>query len=224
MTGSGCATLTAFCGAVVTTGNCAAIVLATALAPLHEAFGVRGLFVATMQAVSGAGYPGVPSLDILGNVIPFIKDEEGKIEEETRKIFGAMRGAEEIGAAEIAITAHANRVAVEHGHTVCVSVALDRRASVADAVGAMEAWRGAEEARGLPSAAERPLVLALDADRPQPRRDVMTGRGMSVVVGRVRPDPVLHLKFVAMGHNTVRGAAGMIVLNAELMARRGLLA
>lgn len=210
-------------GAIVTNGNCAAIVLATALAPLHEAFGVRGLFVSTMQAVSGAGYPGVASLDILGNVIPYIRDEEGKIEEETQKIFGRVRDGR-ISAGDIAVSAHANRVAVEHGHTMCVSVALDRRASVADATVAMDTWRGASEARGLPSAAERPLVLSVEADRPQPRRDVNVGRGMSVVVGRVRPDPVLHLKFVAMGHNTIRGAAGMSILNAELMARRGLIA
>jgi aspartate-semialdehyde dehydrogenase len=210
-------------GAIVTNANCSTIVLVVALAPLHEAFGVRGAFVATMQAVSGAGYPGVPSLDILGNVIPFIGGEEEKIETETRKILGRLRG-EEVEPAPIALAAHANRVAVEHGHTVCVSVALDRRASVADAAGVLEAWRGADAARGLPTSPERPLVLSLEADRPQPRRDAQLGGGMTVTVGRLRPDPVLHLRFVAMGHNIVRGAAGASLLNAELMATRGLLA
>ena len=209
-------------GAIVTNANCSTIVLALALAPLHQAFGVRGAFVATMQAVSGAGYPGVPSLDILGNVIPYIADEEGKIETETRKILGRMVG-DAVAPAEMAITAHANRVAVEHGHTVCVSVSLDRAASVADATQAIAEWRGAEEARTLPSAPERALVLTDQSDRPQPRRDVNLGRGMTVTVGRVRRDPVLHLKLVAMGHNTVRGAAGASILNAELMAARGLL-
>lgn len=209
-------------GAIVTNANCSTIVLALALAPLHEAFGVRGAFVATMQAVSGAGYPGVPSLDILGNVIPYIADEEGKIETETRKILGRLEeGA--VAPAEMAITAHANRVAVEHGHTVCVSLSLDRRASVGEAADAIARWRGAEEARRLPSSPERAVALSEAPDRPQPRRDVNLGGGMTVTVGRLRPDPVLHLKLVAMGHNTVRGAAGASILNAELMAARGLL-
>ena len=209
-------------GGIVTNANCSTIVLALALAPLHEAFGVRGVFAATMQAVSGAGYPGVPSLDILGNVIPYIADEEGKIETETRKILGKLGGAG-VAPAEMAITAHANRVAVEHGHTVCVSLSLDRRASVGEAAAAIERWRGAEEARALPSSPERAVVLTDLPDRPQPRRDVGLGDGMTVTVGRLRPDPILHLKFVAMGHNTVRGAAGASILNAELMAARGLL-
>ena len=209
-------------GAIVTNSNCATMVLTLALAPLHEAFGVRGLFVATMQAVSGAGYPGVPSLDILGNVIPYIADEEPKIETETRKILG-RRAGDGIELAEMAITAHANRVPVEHGHTVCVSMSLDRKPSLADAIAAMRAWRGADEARALPSAPERALVYSDDSSRPQPRRDVMLGRGMTVTVGRLRPDPVLHFKMVAMGHNTIRGAAGASLLNAELMAARGLL-
>jgi aspartate-semialdehyde dehydrogenase len=209
-------------GAIVTNANCSTIVLALALAPLHEAFGVRGCFVATMQAVSGAGYPGVPSLDILGNVVPHIGGEEEKIETETRKILGRVAG-DRVTPAQIAISAHTNRVPVEHGHTVCASVALDRRASVADAVGAFESWRGAEAARGLPTAPARPVLLSAEPDRPQPRRDVGAGNGMTVTVGRVRPDPVLHLRFVAMGHNVVRGAAGASLLNAELMAVRGLL-
>ena len=209
-------------GAIVTNANCSTIVLALALAPLHEAFGVRSVFVATMQAVSGAGYPGVPSLDILGNVIPYIADEEGKIESETRKILGRLSGAA-VTLAEMSITAHANRVAVEHGHTVCISLSLDRRASVGEAARAIGEWRGADQSRVLPSAPARALTLTDSVDRPQPRRDVGAGGGMTVTIGRLRADPVLHLKLVAMGHNTVRGAAGASILNAELMAARGLL-
>jgi aspartate-semialdehyde dehydrogenase len=209
-------------GAIVTNGNCAAIPAAMVLAPLHERFGVRRVFMATMQAVSGAGYPGVPSLDILGNVIPYIKDEEPKIEIEINKMLGHVsHGA--IRPAPFAVTAHANRVPVEHGHTVCLSVEFEQSAG-ADAVSALlRDWRGAEEARGLPSAPPRPLVLRDELDRPQPRRDRMEGNGMALVVGRVRPDPVFHVKMVVMAHNIIRGAAGASVLNAELMAARGLL-
>ncbi|MFL5575093.1 MAG: aspartate-semialdehyde dehydrogenase [Gemmatimonadaceae bacterium] len=209
-------------GAIVTNANCSTIVLAMALAPLHEAFAVRAVFAATMQAVSGAGYPGVPSLDILGNVVPHILDEEGKIETETRKILGVLADGV-VAPAGMRVTAHANRVAVEHGHTVCASVALERQVPLAEAWEAIAGWRGAPEARGLPSAPERPVALTDAPDRPQPRRDVHAGRGMTVTVGRLRPDPVLHFKLVAMGHNTVRGAAGASILNAELMAARGLL-
>ncbi len=208
-------------GAIVTNANCAAIVVAMALAPLHERFGVRQLFVATMQAVSGAGYPGVASLDILGNVIPFIAGEEDKIERETRKLLGRIENGR-VEEAELGISVHASRVPVEHGHTVCMSVGLARRASHEDAVAVMEAWRGAEAARGLPSSPERPLIISLAEDRPQPRRDVESGAGMTVVLGRVRGDPVLDLRLVAMGHNMVRGAAGASVLNAELLVARGL--
>jgi aspartate-semialdehyde dehydrogenase len=207
-------------GGIVTNANCAATVAASALAPLHERFGIRQLFIATMQAVSGAGYPGVASLDILGNVIPFIKDEEPKIEQELGKILGLFAN-ERIEAAPFVVSAHANRVPVEHGHTVCMSIAFDRKPTVAEALETLESWRGEPNTRGLPSAAERPIVLRGEADRPQPRRDVDTGRGMSVVVGRVREDPALHLRMVALGHNTVLGAAGGSVLNAELLSVRG---
>jgi aspartate-semialdehyde dehydrogenase len=209
-------------GAIVTNGNCATIVGAMALAPLHERFGVRRVVLTTMQAISGAGYPGVPSLEILGNVIPFIADEEPKVEAETRKFLGALR-ADAIADAPIAVSAHCNRVPVEHGHMVCLSVELAVPVSPADARAALCAWRGAEVARDLPSAPDRPLILTDQADRPQPRRDVDAGGGMSVTVGRVREDPVLGLRLVALGHNTVRGAAGASILNAELMAARRLL-
>ena len=209
-------------GAIVTNPNCAAVVATMALAPLHQRFGVRQVFVTTMQAVSGAGYPGVPSLDILGNVIPLIRDEEEKIETETRKILG--RPADDgIVDADIRISAHANRVPVEHGHTVCMSVGLDQRATPDEAMQAIASWRGAESAQHLPSACLPPVLLAGDDDRPQPRRDAMAGRGMQVTVGRVRPDTLLDLRLVAMGHNTIRGAAGGSVLNAELLVSSGLL-
>ncbi|HUF28376.1 MAG TPA: aspartate-semialdehyde dehydrogenase [Gemmatimonadaceae bacterium] len=203
-------------GGIVTNANCAAIVAVMALAPLHQRFGLRQLFIATMQAVSGAGYPGVASLDILGNVIPFIDGEEPKIERETAKLLGTLDGGRVVPA-PIGISVHANRVPVEHGHTICISVGLERRASAADALDALREWRGAEAARGLPSAPSLPLRVSDEPDRPQPRRDVWSEGGMQVVIGRVRNDPVLDLRLVAMGHNVVRGAAGASVLNAELL-------
>jgi len=207
-------------GAIVTNGNCAAIAAVLPLAPLHERFGVTKVFVATMQAVSGAGYPGVASMDILGNVIPFIKDEEPKLEAEVRKFLGT-RGDRAIVDADIAVSSHTNRVPVEHGHTVVMSVGFARRADMADVESCLAGWRGASEACGLPSSPERPLLLATEPDRPQPRRDVMAGRGMSVTVGRVRKDTLLDVRLVALSHNLVRGAAGASVLNAELMAALG---
>jgi aspartate-semialdehyde dehydrogenase len=207
-------------GAIVTNGNCAAIAAVLPLAPLHERYVVKRVFVATMQAVSGAGYPGVPSLDILGNVIPFIKDEEPKLEAEVRKFLG-RRGASRIDDANIVVSSHTNRVAVEHGHTVVMSVELERKADPAEIEATIAGWRGASEACGLPSSPERPLIMATQPDRPQPRRDVDAGKGMSVTVGRVRSDPMFDVRLVALGHNIIRGAAGASVLNAELMAATG---
>ena len=207
-------------GGIVTNANCAATVAAMALAPLHERFGVRQLFVTTMQAVSGAGYPGVPSLDILGNVIPFIKDEEPKIETELCKLLGRLRD-DAIEMAPIAISAQANRVPIEHGHTVCMSVKFERPPTVAEARAAYEGWTGHRDLATLPSAPRPPIVVRTEDDRPQARRDVDTGRGMAVVVGRIREDPVLDLRLVALGHNTIRGAAGGSILNAELLYERG---
>jgi aspartate-semialdehyde dehydrogenase len=208
------------CGAIVTNANCAATAALLPLAALHEAFGVEQIMVMTMQAVSGAGYPGVPSLDILGNVIPYIGEEEEKIERELPKMLGRSTGTV-IEAADIGVSAHANRVPVEHGHTVCLTIKLGARATVADAVSALDAWRGAPASHGLPSSPERPIVLAATESRPQPRRDVWAGRGMTTVVGRVRADALWDLRLVALSHNTVRGAAGGSVLNAELLAARG---
>lgn len=207
-------------GAIVTNGNCAAIAAVLPLAPLHQRFGVTRVFAATMQAVSGAGYPGVASLDILGNVIPYIRDEEPKLEAEIRKFLGTTNGGS-ITEAAIGVSSHTNRVPVEHGHTVVMSIELQRPEPIAVVADAIAAWRGASDACGLPSSPDRPLVVSSAPDRPQPRRDVDAGRGMTVTVGRIRPDPVYHVRLVALGHNIVRGAAGASVLNAELMAATG---
>ena len=203
-------------GGIVTNANCASIMAVMPLAPLQAAFGIKRLFIATMQAVSGAGYPGVPSLDILGNVVPYIKDEEPKIETEIQKMLGRRVDAR-IEPAPIAISAHANRVAVENGHTVCMSIEFDRRATAAEALEVLRAWRGDPTSLGLPSSPDRALVVSDLPDRPQPRRDVDAGNGMTVTVGRVRDDALFDIKLVAMGHNTIRGAAGASVLNAELL-------
>lgn len=207
-------------GAIVTNANCASTIAALALAPIHEKFGVTKLFVATMQAVSGAGYPGVASLDILGNVIPFIGDEEPKIEAEIAKLLGSANN-ESITSASMCVTAHANRVPVEHGHTVCMSIGLGSHATPDDVAGAIAEWTGRGEAIGLPSRPDRPLVVTTVADRPQPRRDVSFGGGMTVSVGRIRPDELLDIRLVAMGSNMIRGAAGGAVMNAELLVTQG---
>ena len=209
-------------GAIVANGNCSAIVATLPLAPIHQTFGITKVIVVTMQAISGAGYPGVASLDILGNVIPFIKDEEPKIESEIQKFLGTS-SATAIESAEFPVSAHANRVPVEHGHTVCMSIELAKKASAEDVSRAITEWKGSDVVRGLPTAPERALVVSTQDDHPQPRRQVDMGNGMTVVVGRVRVDPILDVKLVAMGHNVVRGAAGASVLNAELMLHRGLL-
>lgn len=209
-------------GAIVTNANCATIVLAMALAPLHAAFTAKRLFVATMQAVSGAGYPGVASLDILGNVVPYIGDEEPKLESEGQKILGLLQG-QAIAPAPFVVSAHTNRVPVEHGHTVCVSVEFAQPVTPEQATAVLRDWRGDAASQGLPSSPPAPLVVHTSLDRPQPRRDVTRDGGMSVHVGRVRPDPQFHLRLVAMGHNVIRGAAGASIQNAELLAARGVI-
>ena len=207
-------------GAIVTNPNCATVVLAMALAPLRP-FGIARVAVTTMQAVSGAGYPGVPSLDILGNVVPFIGGgEEEKIETETLKILGADGGRAPLPAV---ISAQVNRVPVIDGHVMTVSVELTSRPSPEAVVEAMRAFRGRPQELKLPTAPDPPLVVMDEQNRPQPRLDADLGGGMTVSVGRVRACPVLTHKFVALGHNTIRGAAGASVLNAELMQVQGLL-
>jgi aspartate-semialdehyde dehydrogenase len=207
-------------GAIVTNANCAATVAAVALAPLQEKFGIEKLFLMTMQAVSGAGYPGVASLDILGNVIPYIADEEPKLEKEMQKLLGSYADGS-VTLAPMQVSSHTNRVPVEHGHTVCISASFRQRVTPEEALEALRAWQGDESTLDLPSRPAQPLIVTDEPNRPQPRRDVNAGNGMSVIVGRVRPDPILDIRMVALGHNTIRGAAGGSVLNAELLARTG---
>jgi aspartate-semialdehyde dehydrogenase len=207
-------------GFAVTNPNCSTVGLVMALGPLHRAFGVETVFVTTMQAVSGAGYPGVASLDILGNVIPFIPKEEEKMEREARKILGTFDGAA-IEPAPIAVSAQCNRVPVEDGHMESVSVKLRSHATLLDVHRALCEFRGRPQELGLPSAPAQPVIVAAAPDRPQPRFDVETGNGMTAVVGRLRPCPVNDFKFTILSHNTLRGAAGAAVLNAELLKAEG---
>jgi aspartate-semialdehyde dehydrogenase len=207
-------------GAIVTNANCAATVAAVALAPLQERFGIEKLFMTTMQAVSGAGYPGVASLDILGNVIPYIADEEPKLEREMLKLLGTYEN-DAITLADMGVSSHTNRVAVQHGHTVCITASFRNRVTPDEATEALSGWQGDPATFDLPSRPAQPLIVSEEPNRPQPRRDVDSGKGMSVIVGRVRADPILDIRMVALGHNTIRGAAGGSVLNAELLARTG---
>jgi aspartate-semialdehyde dehydrogenase len=208
-------------GQIATNPNCATMVLALALAPLKQ-FGITRVMATTMQALSGAGYPGVASLDINGNVIPFISGEEEKMQRETQKILGDFTG-DSIRPLAAKVSAQCNRVPVVDGHMVATSVELEQKPGTADLINAIENFSSVPQERKLPSAPPRPLIYLTENDRPQPRRDVERERGMTVFVGRLRECPVLDYKFMALGHNTVRGAAGAAVLNAELMYSEGLL-
>ena len=208
-------------GAIVTNPNCSTITMVLGLAALKP-FGITRILASTMQAVSGAGYPGMPSMDILGNVVPYIDSEEEKIESETQKILGDYNG-DSIRPLAAKVSAHCNRVAVVDGHTVAVSVELERKAGVERLQEAFRAFRGRPQERELPSAPKQPIHVLAEQNRPQPRKDALRERGMAVSVGRVRECPVLDYKFVVLGHNTIRGAAGAAVLNAELMLSEGLL-
>ncbi|MGH9558675.1 MAG: aspartate-semialdehyde dehydrogenase [Bryobacteraceae bacterium] len=206
-------------GQIVTNPNCSTVVMTMALAPLRQ-FGIRRVMVTTMQALSGAGYPGVASMDVNANVIPFIGGEEDKLEQEPQKILGAFSGGR-IEPLAATISASCNRVPVVDGHLISVSVELEKKPSEAEILGAMCGWRGIPQQKGLPSAPPCPVIYMEEQDRPQPRRDVQRENGMAVFVGRLRKCPVLDYKFTALGHNTVRGAAGAAVLNAELMKVEG---
>src|SRR3954463_16385053 len=208
-------------GQIVTNPNCSTIVLTMGLAPLAQ-FGITKIVTTTLQAVSGAGYPGVPSMDILGNVIPYIGNEEEKMQEETQKIMGTFAG-DHIQPLAAKVSAHCNRVAVVDGHTVTVSVEFSSQPTEADLRNAFETFSAVPQQRNLPSAPKRPVQYMPESDRPQPRKDAERDRGMAAFVGRLRPCPVFDWKFVALGHNTIRGAAGAAVLNAELMHSEGLL-
>src|SRR5882672_2650904 len=209
-------------GFVVTNPNCSAIGLVMALAPLQHAFGLDTVMAVTMQAVSGAGYPGVASLDILGNVIPYIAMEEEKMEEETRKLLGKLNGSGII-AGSFGMSAQCNRVAVEDGHTESVSIKLTKKAKPEEIVKAWNEFRSLPQELHLPSAPEQPVVYVTSSDRPQPRFDSDRGNGMTTTVGRLRPCGVLDWKFTVLSHNTIRGAAGAALLNAELLKVQGYL-
>ncbi|HEX7896090.1 MAG TPA: aspartate-semialdehyde dehydrogenase [Terriglobales bacterium] len=209
-------------GFVVTNPNCSAIGLVLALKPLHQQFGLETVMAVTMQAVSGAGYPGVASLDILGNVIPFIANEEEKMQEETQKLLGTLNGAGVIPA-PFKMSAQCNRVAVEDGHTESISVKLKKKASPDEILEAWSSFRSVPQEKKLPTAPEIPVRYVDLRDRPQPRFDVDFGHGMTTTVGRLRPCGVLDWKFTVLSHNTIRGAAGAALLNAELLKDQGYL-
>ena len=209
-------------GFMVTNPNCSAIGLVMSLAPLHRRFGVEKIFVATMQAVSGAGYPGVPSLDIVGNVIPYIANEEQKMEAESCKLLGTVNNGT-VTPAELKLSAHCNRVAVEDGHTESVSMKLGKPAKAEEIISTWEDFRCFAQKLNLPTAPEQPVIYERAPDRPQPRLDRDRGHGMSAVVGRLRPCNIFDWKFTVLSHNTIRGAAGAAILNGELLKAQGYL-
>jgi aspartate-semialdehyde dehydrogenase len=209
-------------GYVVTNPNCSTIGLVLVLAPLHRAFTLETVMAVTMQAVSGAGYPGVASLDILGNVIPHIKNEEEKMEEETQKLLGVLQGSQ-VKPAPFAVSAQCNRVAVEDGHTESIAIRLKQKASADEIIAAWNDFRAEPQQLRLPSAPAQPVVYTTAPDRPQPRFDCDLGAGMTSSVGRLRKCNVLDWKFTVLSHNTIRGAAGAALLNAELLKVRGYL-
>ncbi len=209
-------------GFIVTNPNCSAIMLALVLAPLEARFGVKAVVVTTMQALSGAGYPGASALDVTDNVLPYIANEEEKIERETVKILGQLTEGR-IAAAAFPVSAQCHRVNVQDGHLAAIRVKLGRSADVAEVEEALASFSGVPQALGLPSAPRQPILVRREPDRPQPRLDRDAGGGMSVTVGRLARDPVLDVRFVALSHNTIRGAAGAAILNAELLLAKGYL-
>jgi len=210
-------------GFIITNPNCSATPLVMALKPLQQAFGVRKVLVTTLQAVSGAGYPGVPSYDILDNIIPYIGSEEEKIQTETLKMLGRWEEGRGFSDAPIVVSAHCNRVATRESHLECASVELERDATPDEISAAWNAYEGEPQRLKLPGAPQRVLVYRSEPDRPQPLRDRDAGHGMTVTLGRLRPCPILGHKFVLLGHNTIRGAAGGSILNAELCVSKGLI-
>jgi aspartate-semialdehyde dehydrogenase len=207
-------------GFIVTNPNCSTAGLVLVLKPLADAFGLEKVFVVTLQAISGAGYPGVATMDIQGNVIPFISGEEEKMETEPQKLLGKWDGSRFVDAG-VGLTAHCNRVQVLHGHLECVSIGLKKIASLREVQEALRTFEVDAELAALPSALRHPIIVLDEENRPQPRRDVDAGGGMAAIVGRVRECPLLDVKLTLLSHNLVRGAAGAAVMNAELLAARG---
>src|SRR5215831_9887976 len=210
-------------GFIVTNPNCSTAGLVLVLKPLADAFGLEKLFVVTLQAASGAGYPGVPSLDILGNVVPFISGEEEKMETEPQKLLGKWDGSRFVEAG-LGISAHCNRVPVENGHLESVSMSLKKVATLAEVREVLRDFTVSDELAALPTALKNPVLVLDEENRPQPRRDVNAGHGMAAAVGRIRECPLLDVKLTLLSHNLLRGAAGAALLNAELLAARGLIA
>ncbi len=208
-------------GFIVTNPNCSTTGIVMALKPLHDEFGLKKVFAFTMQGASGAGYPGVPSLDILDNVIPYIGGEEEKIARETRLLLGHVVN-EEQRETEITISAHANRVPVIDGHTIALSLGFEHKPTPGEAIEVLRTFTGPTDVYNLPSAPKMPIIVRNEEDRPQPRRDRNAEGGMAVSVGRVRECPILDLRMLVVVHNTIRGAAGGSLLNAELLVKRGL--
>ena len=209
-------------GYIVTNPNCSTIMIALALAPLHAAFGVEAAVCTTLQALSGAGYPGVASLDIIDNVLPYIGGEEEKIESETTKILGKFVG-DQIETSPMKVSAQCHRVNVSDGHMAAVRITLKRTASISDLREVLSSFRSLPQELKLNTAPEWPIIVRDEQDRPQPRADRDAGGGMSVSIGRIFPDNVFDYRFVALSHNTVRGAAGAAILNAELLIAQDLL-
>ena len=208
-------------GFIVTNSNCSTMGLVLPLKPLDVEFGLEAVNVVTLQAISGAGYPGVSALDILDNVLPYIGGEEGKMEREPLKMLGHLENGRTFVESEIKISAQCNRVFVLDGHLECTSVSLRKKPSVEEFTRALAEFRGRPQELKLPSAPERPILVRTEEDRPQPRFDRDHGHGMSITVGRIRPCNVLDFKFLILSHNTVRGAAGASILNAEYLKAEG---
>ncbi len=209
-------------GCILTNPNCTSTGFTVALKAIQDSFGVTKAMIVSLQALSGAGYPGVASLDVVDNVIPYIAGEEEKVEWEPRKMLGIMNG-DQLKLADIQISAQTNRVAVSDGHLVCVSLKLVNQAEPMEIIHALQNYQAPAMSQNLPSAPHPPLCYMAQEDRPQPRLDRMTGAGMTTVVGRLRSDPILDIKFVVLSHNTIRGAAGGSIYNAELLVSQGLL-
>jgi aspartate-semialdehyde dehydrogenase len=207
-------------GLIVTSPNCTTTGMVIPFAPLDRAFGLKQAFATSMQAISGAGHPGVASLDILDNIVPYIGGEEEKIELETRLLLGRVQDGHRMEA-DVVVSSQANRVPVLDGHTICLSLGFESAPTVQAAVAALADFRGPAEVRDLPSAPERPILVRSEPDRPQPRRDRDAEGGMAVTIGRVRQCPLLDLRMVSVSHNTLRGAASGSILNAECLVAQG---